>query len=116
MCHIMAEHLEPFILDFHIPHNNMVCPRLATISIFDATFPGEALVQVLQSCAPLLGTSLENRCLQSVKAWCCHLGNHHRVALEDISKACGGHLALNFQSFFCGSWCSCQANCKLDNL
>ena len=94
MCHITAEHLGVFILDSHIPHDNIVCPRLATLSLGATTLPGDILVQVVQSRAPLSGIPLENRCLQTVNIWCFDLDDHD-VALEDIRVACSGHLTLD---------------------
>ena len=101
MCHITAEHLEVFILDSHVPHDNIVCPRLATLSLDETTLPGDILVQVVQSRAPLSGIPWEHRCLRTVEARCLDLGDHG-VALEDIREACGGCLALYLCP--CCSW------------
>ena len=53
-CRITAEHLGALILDSDIPHDNMVCPRLATLSLSDKT-PVEVLFKMVQSRAPLCG-------------------------------------------------------------
>ena len=93
VCHMTAEHLGTLILDSHILRDNMVCPRLASLSVRDTTLPGGVLVQVVQSRVPLSGIPAENRCLRSVEAYCCR--KLHRVTLEDVEKACGGRLALD---------------------
>ena len=93
MCRITAEHLGVFVLDSHFPRGNIVCPRLATLSLNETTLPGDVLVQVVRSRAPLSGIPWENRCLRHVKAWCLDLEDHS-VALEAIREACGGRLTL----------------------
>ena len=101
VCYTTAEHFGALILDSHIPRDKMVCPRLASLFVEETTLPGEVLVQVVQSRAPLSRIPAENRCLRSVEAlYSCP--EDHCVALEDIEKACGGHLALNLQPR--GSW------------
>ena len=102
MCTGMDEHFGAFILDPHISHDNMVCPKLATLSVYSTELPGAVLVKVVQSCVQLSGVTWENRCLQSVEASGCWSQEDHHVALEQIREACGGRLALN--SNLCGPW------------
>ena len=92
----MAEHLTALILDSCLPHDNMVCPKLATLSLIQETFAGEVLVEVVKSRAPLPGVPWENRCLQSVKIQCEFLRDTCITDLEVISGTCGGRLTLEW--------------------
>ena len=89
------EQFGALILDSHISDDNTVCPRLTTLSFYDTTLPGEVLVKVVQSRAQLSGVPWENRFLRSVEARRCGSDEDHRVALERISEARGGRLALD---------------------
>ena len=94
---ITAEDLGAFILDSHILHDNMVCPRLATLSFNETQLPGEVFVQVVQSRAPLSAIPSGNRWLRSVEVssfWALGLEDHYG-ALEDIRQACGSCLTLH---------------------
>jgi len=88
-----------FILDSHIPHDNTVCPRLATLSFCMTTLPGDVLVQVLQSRAPLTGMG---RAMFTVcDIWeCGGVLAHHRMELDAIAEACGSHFAFRYQIFW----------------
>ena len=106
-CDMEAEHLKALILDRHIPHVNMVCPHLGILSFNDTTLPGDVLVQVLQSHAPLPGISWELRCLRSFEVLSCDIGHHH-VALENIVQACVGHLSFPFTPHIPVGWGSSE--------
>jgi len=97
-CEMEAEHLMALILDSHIPHANMICPHLAILSFNNTTLPGDVLVQVLESRAPLPGISWEQRCLRSVEVLSSDLG-HDSVALENIVQACEGYLIFRFTPY-----------------
>jgi len=88
-CKMEAEGLMAFILD---PHDNTVCPRLASLSFRNTTIPGDILVKVVQSRTSLPGISLDT-CLCSVAVIECAGIEDHQMSLKGIMEACGGHWA-----------------------
>ena len=92
----MAEHLMALILDSCLPHDNMVCPKLAMLSLIQHTLAGEVLVEMVESHAPLPGVPWANRCLQSVKIQCGFLKDTCIRDLEVISATCGSCLTLDW--------------------
>ena len=98
-CHMTDEHLLAFILDHNIPQDNMVCPKLATLSLTQQMYLNEGFVEVVESRAPLPGMPWKNRCLRSVECRYWNLPDHCRRELEDISEACGGLLTLDLEQW-----------------
>ena len=95
-CDVDVGHLMALILDSCLQHDNMVCPKLATLSLIQKTFAGEVLVELVKSRAPLPGVPWENRCLQSVKIQCGFFEDTCISGLEVISATCGSRLTIDW--------------------
>jgi len=105
-CEVKAEGLLAFI-----PHDNMVCPRLAALSFNNTIIPGDLLVKVVQSRTPLPENSLD-RCLCSVSVIECAGTADHLITLKGIMEACGGRWASTLYDGDCLST-SQEVNWKL---
>lgn len=106
-CNIKDDHLTDLVLDSRVPRDHMICPRLASLVFKNAAVPGELIVELVRSRAPLPGSPAEDRRLRYVEAdKCTGIADYH-AGLDSIKQACGGLLEVTFRLVaFMARWAS----------